>query len=1039
VRLDEALRNDVPARVRERGDDYFARGRVVSARPAEEGILCEVEGGSRYVVELVPSSDVLFASCDCRHFADTLDVCKHIWASVREVSRRGLLNGDFVSFGIRRPRRRRTTPRPERSRPVRRWESFFDALPRFAPPGRTTDPPDDLLFVVSTWTLAPPSVEISVRERHRKKSGEWSRAKAYVPSSDHLRSLDRQTREILLLLDPGGYEVGGRTEFRPRASAAAVLIRQMAEAGKLYLEDAVSRDLLGPLRWDEGPAWHLVVEMVRDGAGNYAVDAHLERSGERMPLQEARMLLPGVLLTDSAAAPLEEHDALAWVDALGKAGMVEIPASDRQELLTRLIDAPPGIILPDELSFRETTASCLPILRLDASGEAFSGKPLFRYDEREVRPLDPEHSWIQEGVVVRRDLSTERFRQDQLAALGMTRDAYGSYTVRAATLGPVLERLIEHGWEVELAGRQVRASEQLSWEVVSGIDWFDLEGGATFGDERVALPQLLEAVERRRPVVALEDGSVGILPAEWLSRFETVAALGQKSGDALRFRRSHAMLIDALLAAADGSRERRSITALKAQIGAAEEITPQQESTRFRGVLRPYQREGLGWLRYLASTGFGGCLADDMGLGKTVQVLALLDQLSSEGGRPSLVVAPRSLLFNWKKEAERFTPHLRVLEHHGQERTKASAHFSGYDLVLTTYATLRLDAAHFTATEFEYVILDEAQAIKNATSQASKAVRLLRAAHRVALSGTPVENHIGELWSLFEFLNPGMLGPQRWFHRTFTAKGVPPERRRLLGDALRPLILRRTKQQVAPELPARTEQTIYCELSEGERERYDELRRYYRARLAGEVRTKGLENTKMQVLEALLRLRQAACHPALLGETHNGSSSKVETLLEELREILESGHRALVFSQFTSFLALIREELDREKIPYLYLDGTTRDRASLVERFQDGGGPPLFLISLKAGGLGLNLTAADYVFLLDPWWNPAVEAQAIDRSHRIGQTRPVMAYRLIARDTVEEKILELQASKRELAGAILTDENSILQALDAEQLDSLLS
>ncbi|HEU4889130.1 MAG TPA: DEAD/DEAH box helicase, partial [Thermoanaerobaculia bacterium] len=270
-------------------------------------------------------------------------------------------------------------------------------------------------------------------------------------------------------------------------------------------------------------------------------------------------------------------------------------------------------------------------------------------------------------------------------------------------------------------------------------------------------------------------------------------------------------------------------------------------------------------------------------------------------------------------------------------------------------------------------------------------------------------------------------------------KGAPPERREALARALRPLILRRTKEQVAPELPERIEQTLYCELEGKQRRDYDDLREHYRQLLLGRIRTAGVAKSRMQILEALLRLRQAACHPALIAPTLETSSAKLDLLLEEIREVLDSGHRALVFSQFTTFLSIVRRALDEQKIDYLYLDGKTQDRQSIVEQFQRADGPPLFLISLKAGGLGLNLTNADYIFLLDPWWNPAVEAQAIDRAHRIGRQRPVIAYRLIARDTVEEKILELQSRKRELADSIISEDNSVLRGLAVEDLELLLS
>jgi SNF2 family DNA or RNA helicase len=405
------------------------------------------------------------------------------------------------------------------------------------------------------------------------------------------------------------------------------------------------------------------------------------------------------------------------------------------------------------------------------------------------------------------------------------------------------------------------------------------------------------------------------------------------------------------------------------------------------------------------------------------------------------VVAPRSLVYNWKQEAARFAPQLRVLDHTGVNRAKPGAHFDEYDVVLTTYGTLRRDIVELKDIPFDYAVLDEAQAIKNASSQSAKAARLIRADHRLALSGTPVENHLGELWSLFEYLNPGMLGGAGVFRLGEGGLRNPSEESRvLLAKVLRPFLLRRTKAQVARDLPEKTEQTLYCDLEPEQRKLYDELREHYRQSLLARVERDGIAKSKIQILEALLRLRQAACHPGLIDKHRTEeSSAKLDALLPQLQEVFAEGHKTLVFSQFTSLLAIVRQRLDGEKVPYEYLDGRTRDRAGRVERFQTDPDCKLFLISLKAGGLGLNLTAADYVFLLDPWWNPAVEAQAIDRAHRIGQTRPVFAYRLIARDTVEEKVLQLQERKRALADAILTADNSVIRDLAREDLELLLS
>jgi SNF2 family DNA or RNA helicase len=436
----------------------------------------------------------------------------------------------------------------------------------------------------------------------------------------------------------------------------------------------------------------------------------------------------------------------------------------------------------------------------------------------------------------------------------------------------------------------------------------------------------------------------------------------------------------------------------------------------------------------------GGCLADDMGLGKTVQVLALLSlRKLVMVGRPSLVVVPRSLIFNWQEEAARFAPQLKGIDaSHGQRGDWADLDPDA-DFVLITYGTLVRDITSLKDIAFDYVILDEAQAIKNHQTARAKAVRLLKASHRLALSGTPIENRIEELWSIFEFLNPGFLGHSSTFKKLFAADLEDENQRAALRNAIAPFILRRSKTQVALDLPPRTEDVLLCEMEARQQALYNKLRDHYRQSLLKKVQTEGMNRVQTQVLEALLRLRQAACHPKLIDpKLLTEDSVKLDTLIDQLDEIVGEGHKALIFSQFTSFLALVKPRIEERGWAYEYLDGKTRNRQERVERFQSDPHCPLFLISLKAGGLGLNLVAADYVFLLDPWWNPAVEAQAIDRTHRIGQERPVFAYRLICRDTVEEKILQLQKSKKSLADSIIAESSGMLKEMSADDLAFLL-
>jgi SNF2 family DNA or RNA helicase len=634
----------------------------------------------------------------------------------------------------------------------------------------------------------------------------------------------------------------------------------------------------------------------------------------------------------------------------------------------------------------------------------------------------------------------------------------------------VAKELVQRGWLVQADGLPIQPVREFNLAVTSGIDWFELGGSIRFGDQSVELPKLLEAARRGESLVTLGDGSMGVLPEEWLHQYGMLADLSNVTPSqtgAIRVGKAQVGLLDALITAQPEIRFDAGFEQARQNLAQFQGVKEIATPTGFQGELRAYQRLGVGWLDYLTKFGFGGILADDMGLGKTIQVLAFLQHRKNTGASgktPSLIVVPRSLVFNWLNEAERFTPGLKVLDYTGTHRHQLRSKFARHDLIVTTYGTMRSDIAELSAFEFDHLILDEAQAIKNADSLSARAARQLKGRHRLAITGTPIENHLGELWSIFEFLNPGMLGSATVFRRfagPLTAPGRDKEKdkdgdpiggdaptrnassnladegtRALLARSIRPFVLRRTKKQVVQDLPEKSELVLYCEMEPEQRKDYEELRTHYRRALLG--KTKG--GSHLEVLEALLRLRQASCHPGLIHPDRvDQPSAKLDVLLPHLAEVIEEGHKALIFSQFTRFLNIVKDRLDKEGIVYEYLDGKTHNRAERVERFQNDPNVPVFLISLKAGGLGLNLTAAEYVYLLDPWWNPAVEAQAIDRSHRIGQTSHVFAYRLICRDTVEQKIIELQKTKRALADAILGGEGEGMSALTRDDLEFLLS
>jgi superfamily II DNA or RNA helicase len=929
-------------------------------------------------------------------------------------------------------------------------------------------PREALLYEVDeAATRETGRLTLGILEGRKRGDGAWDHVhplrlrRAEIP--DLPDAVDRKVVSILAGANPDPNRARASIEATPvparwdvSADVAGDLLPLLCETGRCRVRRPPGRRGGGGfLALDEGLPWELWLEVRENAKGGCSVTGSLRRNGKRIPLNEPLLLFPsGWMLTADRVSRLDAGEAFSWISLLRGSSVLRVPSEWKEDLLERLVSHQPlrQIDLPKSLAMEESRPPLRPIVRLTQPllqpRGALDAEVSFVYDDREIPAYTPGRAVYLKDPrrLLVRDPEAEKRALEQLEQLDF-RPGDGPLHLMKVQQGwasSALVKLLAEGWSVELHGRLYRPPGLSRLSVSSGLDWFDVRGEVDFEGVTARLPEVLDAIRRGSTFLSLSDGSEGLIPAEWVKRLAGLAELGELEGDHLRFEVQQATLLDAWLADQPGATWDEAFDTARRRLHSFEGIVPAAAPPGFEGELRGYQRIGLGWLHFLRDIGFGGCLADDMGLGKTVQVLALLEARRAARKReklpPSLVVVPRSLIFNWLAEAARFTPKMRILDHTGLGRAKEGEGFAGHDVVVTTYGTLRQDIEMLRTVEFDYLILDEAQAIKNASSQTAKAARLLRGRHRLAMSGTPIENHLGELWSLVEFLNPGLLGASSLLSTTSELRTPDAATRELLARALRPFFLRRTKEQVAPELPAKVEQTLICELPPEQRRLYDELRDHYKNALGAKIGTQGLGRTKILVLEALLRLRQAACHPGLLDpERADEPCAKLDLLLPQLREIADEGHKALVFSQFTSFLALLRRQLDAEGLPYLYLDGRTRDRQEKVERFQSDPACPLFLISLKAGGLGLNLTAADYVYLLDPWWNPAVEAQAIDRAHRIGQTRPVFASRIVAKDTVEEKILALQRSKRELADAILQADESLIASLSREDLELLLS
>ncbi|MDR3708874.1 MAG: SNF2-related protein [Capsulimonadaceae bacterium] len=798
----------------------------------------------------------------------------------------------------------------------------------------------------------------------------------------------------------------------------------------------------------------MMPEIVVEGKAIRADNGHIA-----MMIESPLWMMIGDVVTRVDTSRMDVEDIF---DTAG----ITIPSDERNDFIANYL-APLAERVPlsgDSLHWEILETAATPRLYLSQNEDAVQLELRFAYGEYELT-YTPNAT----GRGVRRKAGTNELvqivRQPEreaeayagLLEQGLRRGQKpGELALRART--NVIEFLMHgipalaaagyevYGEELIKSARVNRSRPHISLNVGSGIDWFDVKLSVDFDGVKASLKEIRNAIRHKVKYVKLTDGTYGQLPEDWLEQYRRLFVLGEVGEESVKLRTTQALLLDELLAADDPARYDEAISGALSRLRSFDHVEPVDVPEGLCADLRPYQKAGYDWLHFLRQYGFGGCLADDMGLGKTVQALAFLLWLkhhpadAEEAKRPALVVVPRSLVVNWQREANRFAPELKVLINADSTRVRDIRKLAGNDVVLTTYGTMLRDIGHLSKVRFRYAILDEAQVIKNPAALISKAARMIKADHRLTLTGTPIENSTLDLWSQFDFLNPGLLGTLEQFKSEYAGsieRAQDPAAAAALRKLVFPFILRRTKDQVAPELPPRTERLIVADMDTEQREMYDKYRNHYRAQLLGLIDEGGMNKARMKVLEGLLRLRQIANHPKLVEHDTTVGSVKLEGLIETLSTLQEEGHKVLVFSQFVQMLRLIKAELDAAGLAYEYLTGQTKDRQSVVDRFQTDASVPFLLISLRAGGVGLNLTAADYVMHVDPWWNPAVEMQASDRTHRIGQDKPVFVYKFIVRDTVEDKVLLLQDRKRQLVTQVIASDTGFFKSLTRDDVNVL--
>lgn len=1060
--------------IRQKGRQLFQAGRT-HVNKNEPGMIrgSSTDSGTRYTLGARVQGNELHVHCECPYFQERNGHCRHIWSFLLSIDQRGLSSylivddqegstQDLVADEIWMDQKR---DEPKSAEEGKSWKSLVNSVERIRKSQEKVYFKPNITYGLelqkddNNRTELTLKVSIQAAELAPEEGNPFHN----VPMERLLHVLKQRDLHIfnLILSNCATDPMGDERRFKLPISVEPKLVELLVglqctvhygEVPQGHLEVAVD------------DPWEVILKI--EDRGSYSLLVPLVVcDNEELTLDQIGHFIPSFprgFYSGAKRYLLKDNVDNVWLQAL-EAGSYSytIPVSGIRDFLTHFSKAcsglHPRVEWPENFwTNTEIDKAPLPILYIEFNELGISSELFFEYDMEPPQRISAFSAQTQVLQWTTRNSCARQFDEERkvLDLISSMKNITfieedHQYHIDLEHVQTVLRQLEDSNIVLFGKERKIKTYSKVQLELSAKVDWFEVKGQIEFGGEKVAVGDMLDAIRNNSRYILLGNGEYGLLPEQWIAKNKHLLELAESRNGNMKMEKNQFLLIKQML---DGEKENsidikknKGLKELNSLIKQTEEFTGIKETPvpkKLKADLRNYQVSGLAWLRFLKKFHFGGILADDMGLGKTIQAISsLLDEASTaKVKKMNLIILPTSLIFNWNDEFRKFAPTLKIASYTGPDRGDIKD--VNADVILTTYGILRRQADAFCAIDWNYVILDEAQAIKNHRSQTATAVCNLSATHRLSLTGTPIENNLMEMWSHMQFLNPSLLGSREQFTNNILRADEGKENGKhlqKLQKTVYPFILRRTKEDVLSDLPPKVEQIVQCSMGPRQQEYYNSIRDEFRQSLLDNITNKGMGSSKLKVIEGLLRLRQIACHPNLLDRNLSIPSTKLNHLISSLLEAIAENHKILVFSQFTSMLELIVRELTKESIRFTYLDGQTKDRQERVHSFQNDPKLSVFLISLKAGGTGLNLTAADYVFLYDPWWNPAAEQQAIDRTHRIGQTKKVFTYRLITKDTVEEKVIELQEQKKEMVKGVMSEDGEFVKKLNKNDIEYLFS